>query len=361
MKFKSLGYFALVDVIKSPGVTQKIKNTVFAAEENGLIASDSIYPTNFSGVTVFLRSLVMSNCDVIVIRFSDLVFPLVFFVMLVLRLRGKKVVVDVPTPRVTGLKEMDSMIRSPLKRTIRKLISYASSSWVLMPANLIIQYADEGRWFSMGLIKKTLKMGNGILITDQIPLTKAVWPSKTLNLIAVAQLADWHGYDRMLFALSELKNHKLPCEIIFTVVGDGEALSSLKSISSELNLDNVRFTGRLTGVSLEKEFESTQIGVASLGLYRVGLKEAAVLKVREYLVRGLPVIAVGRDPDFVSKYSKKFRFMVPNNAEIDHIVSLLLKIISGETLIPSPITCRKFAEENLDLKAKIKLILSRLL
>ena len=361
MRFKTLGYFALVDERKSPGVIKKINNTVFAAEENGLIAFDRIYLTNLSGVTAFLRSLVMSNCDVIVIRFSDLVFPLVFFVMLVLRLRGKKVVVDVPTPRVTGLKEMDSMIRSPLKLALRKLISYASASWVLMPANLIIQYADEGRWFSIGLTKKTLKMGNGILLTDQIPLTKAVWPSKALNLIAVAQLADWHGYDRILYALSELKKHNLPCEITFTIVGNGEALSFLKNLSGELGLDNVRFTGRLTGISLDKEFDNAHIGVASLGLYRVGLKESAVLKAREYLVRGLSVIGVGKDPDFVSKNSKKFRFNVPNNTEIDQIVDLLLKVISGEIIIPAPIACREFAEKNLNLKVKIKLLLSRLL
>lgn len=361
MRFQSLGYFALVDVIKSPGVTHKIKNTVFAAKENGLIATENIYPTNFNGIAAFIKSLLISSDDVIVIRFSDLVFPIVFFVMLLLRLRGKKIVVDVPTPRVTGLKEMDSMIRSPLKLVLRKLISYASASWVLMPANLIIQYADEGRWFSMGLIKKTLKMGNGILLTDQIPLTKAVWPSKTLNLIAVAQLADWHGYDRMLYALSELKKHNLPCEIIFTIVGNGEALSFLKNLSGELGLDNVRFTGRLTGISLDKEFDNAHIGVASLGLYRVGLKEAAVLKTREYLVRGLSVIGVGSDPDFVSKNSKKFRFNVPNNTEIDQIVDLLLKVISGEIIFPAPIACREFAEENLNLKVKIKLVLSRLL
>jgi hypothetical protein len=61
-------------------------------------------------------------------------------------------------------------------------------------------------------------MGNGILITDDIPLTKAVWPNNKLNLIVIAQLADWHGYDHMLYVLVALKKKKLLCDISLEMV-----------------------------------------------------------------------------------------------------------------------------------------------
>ena len=356
MSLKTLSYFALVDISKSPGVVKKIQDTVIAAQENGLKATHNIYPTSLSGVSGFLKALVTSNSDVVMIRFSDLVFPIVFFVMNVLRLRGKKIIVDVPTPRSTGLREMDKMVTNPAKRSVRKFISYASASWVLMPANLIIQYADEGKWFSLGLRYKTLKMGNGILITDDIPLTKAVWPKNQLNLIAVAQLADWHGYDRMLYALAELKKQNLPCEVTFTVVGDGEALPFLKKLANDLNLENVNFKGRLTGKDLDDVFANMHVGVASLGLYRVGLNEAAVLKTREYMARGLAVVTAGQDPDFYAQETKKFRYEVSNDSDIVGIVSLIVKFTTNEVLDFDPKACRIFAESNLDLRNKIKTI-----
>jgi hypothetical protein len=62
-----------------------------------------------------------------------------------IELRGKKVIGDVPTPCIIGLKEIDSIIPSSIKRVFRKLISYAYACWVLIPANFIIQYAVEGK------------------------------------------------------------------------------------------------------------------------------------------------------------------------------------------------------------------------
>lgn len=357
MNYKSLGYFALVNKDKSPGVIKKIENTVVAAQQNGLEAQSYVMSTSLKGVFSFFKSLICSKSQVVMIRFSDLVFPLVFFVMIWLRIRGKKVIVDVPTPRVTGLREMDTMVRNPIKRYIRKSISYISASWVLMPANLIIQYASEGKWFSQGLRNKTHKMGNGILITDNIPLIRAGWPSKTLNLIAVAQLANWHGYDRMIMALAELKNKCLPHEVTFTIVGDGEALPFLKAVAKNLNLDNINFTGRLMGDDLDKAFENSHVGVASLGLYRICLNEASVLKTREYMSRGLPVIVAGKDPDFDCECS--FRVEVNNSEEINSIVNALENLPK----LLDKINCnniRKYALDNLTLEKKLKYLINRL-
>lgn len=353
MNLKSFIYFALVDEVRAPGVAKKIKNTVLAAKECGLTSEKRIYKNQLSGMLRFLVDLWRSNSDVVMIRFSDLAFPLVFFVMVALRIRGTKIIVDVPTPRVVGLKEMDVSISKPIVRFFRKSITYFSASWVLLPASLIVQYADEGWWFSLGLRNKTYKIGNGILIDGSTPLSGGRWPADAVSLIGVAQLANWHGYDRLLKALAMAKKEDCTYKITLTIVGEGEELAALKRLASDLDLNDVIFTGRLSGKDLDSAFEGAHFGVSSLGLYRKGLNEASDLKTREYMARGLCVIGAGSDPDFetVSPY----RFEVSNSDSVQDLARLLagLKNLS----LPPPEEVRRFAQEKLSLGAKLNGIL----
>jgi glycosyltransferase involved in cell wall biosynthesis len=353
MKSSTLTYFALVDVDKAPGVSKKIDDTIKVAQSIGLKANSMVYKTSFNGVLVFFEKLVLCRSDIIFIRFSDLVFPLVFFIMVYLRVRGLYIIIDVPSPRITGLKEMDILISSTIKRSARKLLTYLSASWVLMPAHRIIQYASEGVWFSLGIKNKTLKIGNGILMDSSIPLTKACWPSDNLNLIAVAQLANWHGYDRLLNALSKIKDQNLAYKVNLTIVGEGEALAGLKNLANELKLDNVKFTGRLLGKELDKEFEQAHIGVSSLGLSRKGLTEASELKTREYMSRGLSVIAGGEDPDFVNDCP--FRYVVANDESVSGLVDLIAGF--GKQALPNPVDVRAYAQKKLSLEGKLMKII----
>lgn len=354
---KKFEYFGLVNRIKSPGVAKKIDNTVIAARSIGLNASGHCFPTNLGGVKSFLKSLAYSKSDFIMIRFSDLVSPVVFFIMMYLRLRGVKIIIDVPTPRVVGLKELDSAIDNNFYRIMRKSMSYMTGAWVFYPAHRVVQYASESEWFEFGVKYKTIKIGNGILISDKIPLVQSVWPADELKLIGVAQLASWHGYDRLIRALLEVNKKNLPYKISFTIVGDGAERPILETLVQELGLqEQVSFTGMLTGEDLDNIFSDKHIGVASLGLYRIGLDEASVLKTREYITRGLPVIGVGEDPDF--QKDSPYRFLVANDDNIDDIVQLLINFHQESFLKPSVL--REFALTKLSLKSKIHLVLSGL-
>lgn len=355
MKYNSLSYYAFLDIERSPGIFNKINDTVRSSEELNFKSKAFFFKKNFSGLFCFFRSLIEDESDLIFIRFSDLVFPFVFFLLVYLRFKNKKIIIDVPTPRCVAIKEFDS-IKNPINKNVRKIISYISSFWVLYPANCIIQYADESLWFSIFIKHKILKMGNGIFINEDAQVSKKILASDgEINLVAVAQLARWHGYDRLLYAISEYnKINTTKYRIKLTIVGAGDELQSLKDLTRDLQLDCVTFTGRLTGDALDKAFKNKHVGVASLGLYRIGLREASVLKVREYMSRGLIVLASAKDPDFIDKNS--FRIEVENSDEIQSIVEALFTL--PERIFESdPDEILAYSKNKLSIKSKLKEII----
>lgn len=338
---------------KLPGVMKKINNTVKAAKNIGLQAEHKAYLS--ADKFKSFKALLGDDADIIFIRFSFFVQTLLFPIVLIKRAQGVKIVIDVPTPRYIVLNEMRGNKNKNFRLKI--FLNYIFGSWVLLPASLIIQYAEESNFFSFGLRKKMLKMGNGILIDDSIKIVPQEKQENKINLIAVASIAFWHGYDRLLKAMALAQQNHPDIEINLTLVGDGELLPELKKLVDKLNLSaHVRFTGALYGQELEAAYEGANLGVASLGLSRIGLDEASVLKTREYIAKGLCVIATGKDPDFPE--DSPYRFLVPNDESIEPIVDVLEQLISAE--LPRPEEVRKYAESHLAFEGKLKLVLAEL-
>ena len=353
MRNKTFSYHALCDVRKSPGVAKKIHNTVRAAEDLGYFATSKIYMV--SSKLSFFVSMLKEQSDVIYVRSHSSTAFLLFFILVVKRGQGKKIIVDVPTPKIAALKEINSLQGGFFSKVLAKLILLVSGSWVLLPAHRIVQYADEGSWFSLGLKNKTIKIGNGINIDSVTPLVTPVLKENSFNLIAVAQLADWHGYDRLIHAIALLKESQPSFRVTLKIVGEGDALFALKKLVGKLSLEGqVFFTGLICGKDLDDAFEGVHIAVSSLGLYSKGLSEASDLKTREYMARGLCVIGTGKDPDF--PVDSPYRFLVPNSSEAEPLAKLIYKL--KDTLLPPPESVRAYAQRNLSLKNKLEQILN---
>ncbi len=334
-----------------PGVTKKISNTVKAAQNLGIQAEHKAFKSTERLVSI--KELFFDKSDVIFIRFAFFIHTFLFPVLAYKRLTGHKIVVDVPTPRATALNEICGKKSKNFK--IKILWNYIFSSWILLPANKIIQYAGESAYFSFGLRYKTLKMGNGILIDDSVSLVKQVKKPKEINFIGVASLAFWHGYDRLIKALALFNEKYQGYKINFKIVGDGEVLADLRTLVAEKNLsDTVTFTGALYGRDLDDAYVGMNISVSSLGLFRKGLDEASDLKTREYLAKGLCVLGSGKDPDF--KTDSKFRFTIPNNESIEPIVDILWQLMSID--LPAPEEVRAYALKELSLENKLVAILN---
>lgn len=353
MSKNTLSYYALLDVDKGPGVAKKIYSSVKSAEELGYLADSKIFMP--ADKLSYLLSMLREQSNIIYIRSHGPTAFLQFFILLIKRLQGKTIIVDIPTPKVIALKEINTLNASSFTKALSKLILIGSGSWVLFPAHRVVQYADEGCWFSFGVRHKTIKIGNGIRINSDIPLVVPTEKNDYFNLIAVAQLADWHGYDRLIRAIALLKEKHKNFNVSLKIVGDGDALSELKALTNKLHLEHcINFTGILYGNDLDSAFESAHIAVSSLGLHRKGLDEASDLKTREYMARGLCVIGTGKDPDFPS--DSPYRFLVSNSNEIDELAALIYKL--KKVVLPSPEVVRTYAQSTLSLTSKIEQILN---
>ncbi|MDO5332139.1 MAG: hypothetical protein Q4E99_05610, partial [Bacillota bacterium] len=135
-----------------------------------------------------------------------------------------------------------------------------------------------------------LKITNAVGV-ESIPIAAQIQTPNEIRLISVANIADWHGYDRILTGLKEYYSETQEIAVKYTVVGLGDGLAKLKSIVESSGLENyVSFAGFKTGNELTQLFDKSNVGVSILGIHRAGMKYIDTLKGREYCARALPFI-----------------------------------------------------------------------
>lgn len=198
---------------------------------------------------------------------------------------------------------------------------------------------------------KSIPIKNGISL-DNIPIKRNIEKNeKNINLIAVADLLEAHGFERIIIGLKNYyfnEFHKVGYKITFNIVGQGnsEVFNFLHVLSKEYKIDEyINFTGILVGDKLDDIFNKSDIAIAALGFYKIGLSCGSPLKTKEYCARGIPFIIAYNDLSFDinSKYILKF----PND---NSPVSILTIINFYDNLKKYPslsYEMRKYAEDNL--------------
>ena len=138
----------------------------------------------------------------------------------------------------------------------------------------------------------TLKISNGVDVSSIPPKSDNMEKEKSeVNIIAVANVAHWHGYDRIIRGLSEYYKEFKQTKVYFNIVGPGEEIVHLKELTNRLKLQNyVSFKGVLTGQDLDNAFNAADIGISVLGAHRNKMKRYDSLKSREYCARCLPFV-----------------------------------------------------------------------
>ena len=119
-----------------------------------------------------------------------------------------------------------------------------------------------------------------------------------IHILGLANLAFWHGYDRIVTGMAEYKG---PYKIIFHLAGGSgtEEIEKIRILASKLDvIDNIVFHEPLFGDKLTEVFDICHVAAGALGGHRVGLHYTSELKLREYCARGIPFFMSCYDPDF---------------------------------------------------------------
>jgi glycosyltransferase involved in cell wall biosynthesis len=262
--------------------------------------------------------------------------PWFFFFLRALYKKGYKIILEIPKypydkeygPGILTLS--DHFFRRYLHRIVLG-VSYVGSE-------------NSSIW---GMPSKSIC--NGIDL-DSIKISQANKSPNKFNFIGVANLADWHGYDRFIRSMATLEKNILS-KVIFHIVGDGGVSNSLKKLVRELSLsENVIFYGNLSGDKLDAIFDVACIGVASLGLYRIGQDCITPLKPAEYTARGLPFILGNNDERFLDV---DFKYVVNNDDSMFDIADILDWFCNFEH---TPHELRQYAMKNFSWEIQMRKI-----
>ena len=119
-------------------------------------------------------------------------------------------------------------------------------------------------------------------------------------VILASQPYPWHGIDKIISLAAVMK------ECDFDIVGPSDIrVGDLPP--------NVHLHGHLSAQGCEAVLANADVALAGLAFHRIGLSQAAPLKVRDYLAHGLPVIIGYDDPDL--RGSPWFALALPNRDE----------------------------------------------
>ena len=153
--------------------------------------------------------------------------------------------------------------------------------------------------------KKTIRISNGIDF-NSIRIKRANTADSTIiNLIGVAEIHPWHGFDRVIKGLATYYEMSQDIIVKFHIVGyfffDNDE-NLFKQMIADNHLEKyIILHGKKNGDDLDKIFDECDFGIGSLGRHRVGIDKIKTLKNREYAARGIPFIYSETDEDFDDK------------------------------------------------------------
>ena len=218
-----------------------------------------------------------------------------------------------------------------------------------------VTYSDDKEIFGV----KTINQMNGINV-NSIPRIKRKDEKKdTLDLIFVGYMQKHHGLERIIQGLRDYYNdNKQKRIVIVHLVGEGPEIALYKELTGKYNLSSkVIFHGKKYGEELDAVYDMCDVGISSLGFYKINIQVSSALKSREYLAKGMPMIN-GNPTDVFEKYDCDFYKEFPNNdspIDIDSVVAwyyaLLEKYENAEKL---SIAIRQYALEHIDNSVTIK-------
>ena len=251
-------------------------------------------------------------------------------------------------------KELEEIaLHRGLKPFVRRILEKKYGPRILRATHGIIGVTDEIRRYELnraGCKQPSMVLPNGISL-EEIPFKpSSVFNGKSLRLAFVSsQFSPWHGLDRLLEGLRSWQGNspRLTLHLIGRLTPAQEATIQRMGLA-----EMVRIHGVLYGSDLDEVISSCHLAIGSLALHRNGLREACVLKVREYTARGLPFVIAYDDPDLPAGLPWVLKIPADESpVEIDALVNFAEDVSKLPSLAKE---MRAFAESKLSWTVKMK-------
>jgi glycosyltransferase involved in cell wall biosynthesis len=214
-----------------------------------------------------VRALDAYRPDLVYVRY-DLFLPGVWKA-----LRSRCAVVEINTDDIRELAARGPIVRAYNRVNRRALLGRAGG---LVAVTEELAELEAARGFRGAVVV----IGNGLDAPTGGPAQATA--DGELRVVFVGLAQPWHGVDRLLEIARRLSR------VHFDLVGVGPIDSAPANVTCH-------------GVKAPGEYDELLVGayagVGPLALERAGLRDASPLKVRDYLLHGLPVVIAHRDPD----------------------------------------------------------------
>lgn len=191
----------------------------------------------------------------------------------------------------------------PLITRMGALIDKIFRNTLAKQVNAIITFSNHNKIFG----QHTIQISNGVDF-DSIPLKE--YKSKensVIQLIGVAEVHYWHGYDRLIDGLGKYYQHQQNTTVYFHIVGgiwksemyDSQHAPGFHELITKYHIEKyVIFHGQKMGNELDELFNLSDFAIGSLARHRSHIYQIKTLKNREYAARGIPFIYSENDDDF---------------------------------------------------------------
>lgn len=267
-----------------------IDGEVIADYGNGIL-SKILKRTDFSAISNYVKE---NQIDLVYIRSNHNANLFTINMVKEMKAYGSKVVMEIPTFPYDNEYKAQGISRQIFQDKIFR-------NQLAKHLDAIVTFSDYDKIFG----QRTIKISNGIDF-DSVKMKSDINDTtKELNLIGVAEIHEWHGFDRVVRGLAEYYSKPQEYIVKFNVVGyffSAEIEEVFKKIITDNQMEEyVILYGKKHGAELDYLFDKCDFGIGSLGRHRVGIDKIKTLKNREYAARGIPFIYSETDSDFDSK------------------------------------------------------------
>ena len=292
-----------------------IDGNIIADYGNGFL-SKILKRIDFSAISHYVKN---NHIDLVYIRSNHNANPFTINMVKHIKRVGAKVVMEIPTYPYDSEYEAQGMSNQIIQdKLFRRSLA--------KQLDAIVTFSDYEQIFG----QRTIRISNGIDF-DSVKMKSTINDtSKELNLIGVAEIHEWHGFDRLVRGLADYYSKPQNYIVRFHVVGyffSTEIENEFIKIVNDNHVEeNVILHGKKHGQELDYLFDKCDFGIGSLGRHRVGIEKIKTLKNREYAARGIPFIYSETDSDFDTKQYVLKEAADESAINIDRIISFYKNI-----------------------------------